>query len=108
MDDDMICPRCGEECWRDSVDVEVGVIHGPCGCPECGWSSDPHYDRSGGRSPASKEQPGWYVDQWGRAQRIEGIVDRCERFGLPRHIVEDAFREDNPVQPIDTILDPRD
>lgn len=59
----MKCLRCGEECWRDSVDVEVGVMYGPWGCP-CGWSDNPEYDVSEG----PKTTPGGYViDKWGGA-----------------------------------------
>ena len=34
----MKCPKCGDDCERDSVDVGVGIIHGPYGCPSCAWS----------------------------------------------------------------------
>lgn len=44
MDDAPICPSCAGECYRDSVDIGIGEIHGPWGCPECGWSSSPEYD----------------------------------------------------------------
>ena len=40
----MTCPMCGEECDRYSVNVEVGIIHGPYGC-YCGWSEDPRYNK---------------------------------------------------------------
>jgi len=50
----MDCKKCGQECYRESVDVGVGVIHGPWGCPCCGWSDDPEYDCSEGESPATK------------------------------------------------------
>jgi hypothetical protein len=56
------CPKCGTEgLYRDEVDVGIGVMYGPWGCP-CGWSSDPDYDVSEG--PKTTEQ-GWIVDQWG-------------------------------------------
>lgn len=42
------CPHCGEGCDRESVDVGVGVIHGPWGCAGCGWSSDSRYDSRAG------------------------------------------------------------
>lgn len=29
----MTCPKCGEECYREEVDVEIGVIYGPWHCP---------------------------------------------------------------------------
>jgi hypothetical protein len=90
----MNCPNCGEECERDEVDVGVGIIYGPWGCSSCCWSSDPRYDRSGGVSPKAKENPGWYVDQWGGMQRISAIAESAERFGIPREVVEEAFRED--------------
>jgi hypothetical protein len=54
------CPRCGESCWRDEVDVGIGVLHGPYGCP-CGWSEDPRYNLTGG----PKTEQRWRVDQWG-------------------------------------------
>jgi hypothetical protein len=39
------CPNCGaEDLWRDSVDVGVGVIYGPYGCP-CGWSESDEYNQ---------------------------------------------------------------
>lgn len=37
------CPACGGETNQDSVDVGVGVIHGPRGCIECGWSEADEY-----------------------------------------------------------------
>jgi len=55
----MKCPNCGsEEVWRDEVDVGVGVIYGPYGCADCGWSESAKYDAS--------EQPlDEGLDQWG-------------------------------------------
>lgn len=35
------CPKCGGQTDQESVDVGVGVIYGPLGCIECGWSEDP-------------------------------------------------------------------
>lgn len=58
-----ICPKCGERCDRDSVDVGVGVIHGPYGCACCGWSESEEYDLSGGRDPL--DDKGGAIDQWG-------------------------------------------
>lgn len=43
--DKMLCPECGSTCYRDEVDVEVGVIKGPWGCP-CGWSEDERYSHN--------------------------------------------------------------
>lgn len=38
------CPHCTTDCLRESVDVGIGVIYGPWGCPNCGWSEDDKYD----------------------------------------------------------------
>lgn len=59
----MACPKCGEECHRDSVDIGVGVMHGPWGCPACGWSESSEYDLSGGRDPVRAD--GSAIDQYG-------------------------------------------
>lgn len=56
----MNCERCGNECDRDEVDVGVGVVYGPWGCYECGWSSDPRYDLQNIEQP-----PDGYRDQFG-------------------------------------------
>lgn len=36
----MNCPECGAVCWRDEVDVGVGIITSPWMCSECGWDED--------------------------------------------------------------------
>jgi hypothetical protein len=59
----MMCPKCSEDCQRDSVDVGVGVIHGPWGCPGCGWSEYSVYDLSTGRDPV--DEKGGAIDQYG-------------------------------------------
>lgn len=57
------CPKCGGETYQDSVDVGVGIIHGPRGCVECGWSEDSSYDLSEGRDPI--DENGGCIDQFG-------------------------------------------
>lgn len=57
----MNCPRCGEPCNRDEVDVQVGIIYGPYGC-ECGWSEYSAYDVTGG---PRLDGHGNQIDQWG-------------------------------------------
>jgi hypothetical protein len=57
----MNCPKCGEECSRDSADVGVGIIYGPWGCL-CGWSAWSEYDVSEG---ARVDEHGNHIDQWG-------------------------------------------
>ena len=59
----MFCPKCGTECCRDEVDVGVGVVTGPYGCPVCGWSEDPLYDLSEGQNPL--DENGGAMDQYG-------------------------------------------
>ena len=62
MNVDEKCPKCGGECWRESVDVGVGVIYGPLGCPDCGWSEYAEYDNS---EETQYTEAGYYADQWG-------------------------------------------
>jgi hypothetical protein len=57
------CPKCSGETWQDSADVGVGVIYGPRGCTECGWSEDEAYDLSDGKSPVDAK--GGAIDQFG-------------------------------------------
>lgn len=59
----MFCPKCGEQCHRDEVDVGVGIVTGPYGCPGCGWSEDPAYDLSNGQNPLDAK--GGAIDQYG-------------------------------------------
>jgi hypothetical protein len=33
----MKCPECGAECWREEVDVGVGIITSDWMCTECKW-----------------------------------------------------------------------
>ncbi len=65
-----LCPKCEAECCRDEVDgVGIGVLYGPYGCPECGWSEDQRYDLSDGKENITKE--GYWVDQWGGLTKIK-------------------------------------
>ena len=57
----MDCPNCGYECYRDEVNVGVGIIKGPWGCP-CGWSEDPRYNLLDG---PKKTENGGTLDQYG-------------------------------------------
>lgn len=86
FEDNPKCPKCEGSCWRDSVDVGVGIIHGPWGCEECGWSSDTHYDRSEGPSKAELKNPDFHADQYGGMRRKSAIREEIRtglaRFGL--------------------------
>lgn len=62
--DGMDCPKCGNECNRDEVDVGVGIMYGPYGCC-CGWSEWPEYDSSDGISLKQLEYPDWLGDSRG-------------------------------------------
>lgn len=33
----MLCPQCNESCWRDEVDIGVGIQYGRRQCSECSW-----------------------------------------------------------------------
>jgi hypothetical protein len=78
----MNCPKCTNDCDRMSVDVGVGIIYGPWGCPLCGWSEVPEYDHSEGDAPADNVREGWFSDQFGclhneeRQREIENAVVR--------------------------------
>lgn len=59
-----VCPRCGErDLDRDSVDVGVGIIYGPYGCP-CGWSESEEYDAVFGKG-CQYDEKGGYTDPYG-------------------------------------------
>ena len=58
----MKCLKCNAECDRDAVDVGVGTIYGPWGCPECLWSESEKYDLSNGQSQDRGEG---FIDQYG-------------------------------------------
>ncbi len=73
----MKCPKCGEQCHRDSVDVGVGVIHGPYGCPSCGWSEDSEYDLSEGK--AAVDEKGGVIDQFGGYHPPSSLVAQLTR-----------------------------
>lgn len=65
MSEDMTnCPKCGSDAiYRDSVDVGVGIMYGPYGCPDCAWSEYEEYDFSDGRTKV--QENGSVLDQWG-------------------------------------------
>lgn len=57
-----LCPKCGDKCWREDVDVGVGIIYGPWGCSSCGWSEYDKYDLSKG---GGVQEDGSYVTPQG-------------------------------------------
>lgn len=73
----MNCPNCSEACYRDEVNVGVGVITGPWGCPACGWSSDPEYDFSGDKDPIQPD--GSVLDQYGGIHPKDSVVAKVFR-----------------------------
>lgn len=86
------CPKCGEECDRESVDVGVGIIYGPWGCPACGWSSSPEYDHSDGKTaPAQADHPDYYVDQFGGMTPKQALRDGVARFGIDPDVIDEVF-----------------
>jgi len=72
----VICPKCGGSCYREEADVEVGIIYGPYGCCNCGWSEDSTYDCSAewsrGERKRDPENPEFVVDPLGGMRRVKG------------------------------------
>lgn len=58
------CPKCGGETWQDSADIGVGIIYGPRGCVECGWSEDDEYSMLIEEN-CQPDMRGGYKDQFG-------------------------------------------
>ena len=68
------CPHCATACDRESADVGVGVIYGPWGCSNCGWSENPEYDS---RAGVRRDGDDRVFDQYGvshHATRIGGAA----------------------------------
>jgi hypothetical protein len=42
----MRCPECGAKCWRNEVDVDVGIISDEWKCEECAWDEDQAFPMS--------------------------------------------------------------
>lgn len=36
----MKCPECGSDCWRNEVDVGIGIISDEWKCTNCNWDED--------------------------------------------------------------------
>lgn len=84
------CPKCGgTHLHQDSVDVGVGVIYGPWGCPDCGWSADPAYDLSDGRSPV--DEKGGAIDQYG------GYHPPSSSMALAYRLAEEAEKKSSTL-----------
>lgn len=62
----MICPNCGnDDIYREEADVGVGIIYGPYGCCNCGWSEDPIYDSRLGPCLAELDHPEFTISPIG-------------------------------------------
>lgn len=73
-----ICPKCHTTCQRDSVDIGVGTIHGPWGCPACAWSESKQYDLSDGQNPI--DEKGGAIDQYGGYHPPKSSMARAYRL----------------------------
>jgi hypothetical protein len=73
------CPKCGGEMHQDSADVGVGVIYGPRGCIECGWSEDDEYDMTIHENRKPNEH-GAYKDQFGGLHPAGSTTARAFRM----------------------------
>jgi hypothetical protein len=86
--DEPKCSQCGGELHWDEVNIGVGIMTGPKGCPACGWSE---YDREAAQKELGAD---WYIDPYGGATRIEAI-DRVisavvELFAEVKSVKEDS------------------
>lgn len=73
------CPHCGAPCDREEVDVGVGVIRGPWGCGDCGWSEWPEYDS---RSGVRRDGDDRVLDQYGVSHHVERLGGVAVLAGL--------------------------
>lgn len=87
----MKCPKCEADCQHDSVDVGVGVIHGPWGCPICAWSEDSEYDLSEGQSPIKED--GGVIDQYGGYHPAGSMTAKAVRWAEDRVAAEHQENE---------------
>lgn len=70
-------PRCKEPTEHESVDVGIGIMHGPEYCSACGWSE---------YGDAGKVIDGYYHDITGSAYPVESADARVE--ALKKSIAE--------------------
>lgn len=57
----------------------VGIIHGPWGCPHCGWSEDPEYDS---RDGIRRDGDDRVLDQYGVSHHVERLDGVAVLVGL--------------------------
>ena len=87
------CPKCERDCWRESVDVGIGIQYGPWGC-ECGWSESDEYSLLD-ENKTGIDAKGGFTDQWGvhyPPGNIRAIMERAGR----RARIRDTHRWDYP------------
>lgn len=81
------CGNCGStDTSREHVDVGIGIVWGPWGCPECGWSEDPHYSQLDG--PTS--EGGKRTDQYGWLYPAETVTPDRQTESLPEESTMDT------------------
>lgn len=116
----MDCPKCKSECFREDADVGVGIIYGPYGCTQCGWSEDPYYDSSSGPSEAEREHLDYRVTPQGglipkratsplvkasnlMTNHIGAAPDRLNEYavGDPNHDTDEIVRATRPCSGAD-------
>lgn len=95
---EMKCPRCRTPCHRDEVDVGVGIICGPWGCPGCGWSESDEYDLSAGQNPVDAR--GGAIDQYGGYHPPQSRTALAIRIATRQSMFEERSR-DKCMRPCD-------
>lgn len=75
----MACPHCGDTCDRESVDVGIGIMYGPWGCSNCGWSEDPDYDC---RDGIKRDGDDRVLDQFGVSHHVDRFDGMAVLIGL--------------------------
>lgn len=82
----MDCKNCGHTCAREEAHNGLAMLYGPWGCPSCGWSEDPRFDFSDGRS---RERYGGTYDQYGMWLPPAMEHQRRQPFGTPEQLKGD-------------------
>ena len=98
----MKCPHCESDCAREEVDIGVGIMTGPWGCPNCGWSDNPVYDC---REGIRKDGDDRVLDQYGVSHHVtrEGGLNVLAGGNVANRGDSDAIRVGDVILPKDEL-----